>query len=177
MIPRGATIIVAVLVGLSGCRRTETAAVGSAANDATMSAPAITASPGVTTQSATAPAQPPRVADTPQKAAASQANSVASTTASSASDGAVVILRGLCLPRAAHIAFGAPPRTRSDWQLGDLRDSTSALWVSGPRPSGCSPEQGGSGPVAIQGTLATDTVKMLSGPPTLLRFVLLTPRP
>jgi hypothetical protein len=90
-------------------------------------------------------------------------------------DGVRISVRGRCLRLTASVAFGPPPRTRSDWQLGDAADSSVAIWVSGPRPRGCDTASGSREISILSATLASDTVSMFSGAPRARRFLELSP--
>jgi hypothetical protein len=74
--------------------------------------------------------------------------------------GMSVPVRGTCLRRGAGVAVGAPPLTRSDWELGD---GQAAVWVSGERPSGCSVESGSSVPTTVHALVQLDTLRMFDG--------------
>lgn len=65
--------------------------------------------------------------------------------------GREITLSGTCLGWSGP-ALGAPPRTRSDWQIGS---QNAAVWVSGPLPSGCS-GPGGGGSVRVRGLVEID---------------------
>ena len=74
--------------------------------------------------------------------------------------GAVVTVRGTCLRRGAGQADGAPPLTRSDWELGE---DGRAVWVSGPRPPNCPAESGATASGIASGIVQVDTLRMLDG--------------
>jgi hypothetical protein len=74
--------------------------------------------------------------------------------------GTVVTVRGTCLRRGAGQAEGAPPLTRSDWELGE---DGRAVWVSGPRPPDCPAESGAKVSGVARGLVQVDTLRMLDG--------------
>lgn len=74
--------------------------------------------------------------------------------------GTVVTVRGTCLRRGAGSAQGAPPLTRSDWELGA---HGQAVWVSGPRPQSCPIESGSTGSAEVSGLVRVDTLRMMDG--------------
>jgi len=85
---------------------------------------------------------------------------VKEVTNSSWQAGGLVSVRGTCLRRGAGQAVGAPPLTRSDWELGE--DSV-AVWVSGPRPPDCTAETGATVSMTVDGVVALDTLRTMDG--------------
>ena len=61
---------------------------------------------------------------------------------------------------AATIALGAPPRNDGDWQLQDLRESATAVWVSGSRPAGCAGEALDTTTYVVRARVFIDTVRV-----------------
>jgi hypothetical protein len=84
--------------------------------------------------------------------------------------GDTVWVRGLCLRLGARAALGGPPVTRSDWQLADAADSTTAIWVTGNRPSDCSYDVRSMVPVDVHAVVAVDTIGLAAGK-SLRRFL------
>jgi hypothetical protein len=82
-----------------------------------------------------------------------------------------VTLHGRCLRIDALAAFGPPPRSRSDWQLADVSDSTKALWVAGPRPTDCTSAASSAAAMTLRARVAVDTVNALNGSPVVRRYV------
>jgi len=79
--------------------------------------------------------------------------------------GHMVSVRGNCRDQFhASGSAGAPPRSRSDWQLADER---AALYVSGPMPTACA-----LGPVVVRALVSVDTIQ-LSGRPLPRRFLVI----
>lgn len=82
-------------------------------------------------------------------------------------NGKSVRITGTCLGyRVPPVAVGAPPRTRSDWQL---ESAGQAIYVTGPLPAGCSATEGSSTPVTILATVREDTLAALGGNPPVPR--------
>ena len=170
---RRSVVVLAALGALNAgaCRRTQP----EVADSATDQAPLDSSSGAAVVDTLTVPA--------PQKSITSAAVadtlnvrvprelSISSILRSTAANGTPVLVRGICLARAAHAAFGPPPRTRSDWQLRAVTDSTVGIWVTGPRPAGCTPEQGGVGPIALRAMLESDTVAALATAPRARRYL------
>ena len=86
--------------------------------------------------------------------------------------GTVVSVWGRCLRRGAGQAQGAPPLTRSDWELGS---GVRAVWVSGPRPAGCPAESGARDSSLVKGLAQADTLRMFDGTEQLRMYLLLEP--
>ncbi len=87
--------------------------------------------------------------------------------------GRVVEVTGRCLGYAAPtIAKGAPPLTRSDWQLEDRGE---AVWVSGPLPAGCTSTVPATAAGPITATVSQDTLPGLGGQAPSPRQYLLRP--
>lgn len=79
--------------------------------------------------------------------------------------GRIVSIRGKCRDQFhASGSAGAPPRSRSDWQLADDR---AAVYVSGPMPAGCA-----SGSVVVSGLVVVDTIQV-SGRSVSRRFIVI----
>lgn len=75
--------------------------------------------------------------------------------------GRIVEVKGRCLGYSTPtIARGAPPVTRSDWQL---EDNGEAIWVTGSLPEGCTSTTPAAGPGPVTATVAQDTVPGLGG--------------
>lgn len=75
--------------------------------------------------------------------------------------GRTVEVNGRCLGYSAPtIARGAPPLTRSDWQL---EDKGEAIWVSGPLPAGCTSTTPATAPGLVTAIVAQDTLPGLGG--------------
>ena len=83
--------------------------------------------------------------------------------ASSALVGKTVRVTGTCLgyggPR---VAYGNPPRTRSDWQLVSRG---LGVYVTGPTPAGCSATAGSTETSIIVATVVEDTLPALGANP------------
>ena len=170
---RPCAVVLAALVALNAgaCRRTQPAV----ADSATEQAPLDSSTGAAMVDTLTVPAPQNSItsaalADT-LKGQAPRELSISSILRSTAANGTPVVVRGICLARAAHAAFGPPPRTRSDWQLGAVSDSTVGIWVTGRRPAGCTPEQGGVGPIALRAVLESDTVTVLATAPRARRYL------
>ena len=84
--------------------------------------------------------------------------------------GTVVMVCGTCLRRGAGQAQGAPPLTRSDWELGSGRQG---LWVSGPRPADCPAETGATDSSLTKALVQADTLRMLDGTERVRVYLLL----
>lgn len=70
--------------------------------------------------------------------------------------GKVVAVKGRCLGYSAPtVAMGAPPVTRSDWQL---EEAGEAVWVTGPLVAGCSSTVPAESSSVIVALVAQDTV-------------------
>ncbi len=81
--------------------------------------------------------------------------------------GTRVQVRGTCLGYSTPtVAAGAPPLTRSDWQL---EEQGEAVWVTGPMPAGCSATQPAAAPSTISALVAQDTLPGLGGKPGVVR--------
>jgi hypothetical protein len=75
--------------------------------------------------------------------------------------GRTVEVNGRCLGYSSPtIARGAPPLTRSDWQL---EDNGEAIWVSGPLPQGCTSTTPATAPGLVTALVAQDTLPGLGG--------------
>jgi hypothetical protein len=86
--------------------------------------------------------------------------------------GTVVTVRGTCLRRGVGRAQGAPPLTRSDWELGD---GTKAVWVSGPRPVDCPAESGAKDSSMVRGLVQADTLRMFDGSEQVRVYLVVEP--
>ncbi len=85
--------------------------------------------------------------------------------------GRTVEVNGRCLGYSSPtIAKGAPPLTRSDWQL---EDQGEAIWVSGPLPAGCTSTIPATAPGLVTATVAQDTLPGLGGQAALARQYLI----
>lgn len=85
--------------------------------------------------------------------------------------GRLVQVRGTCLGYSTPtVAAGAPPATRSDWQL---EDQGEAVWVTGALPTGCSATQPAAAPSTITALVAQDTLPGLGGRPGVARRFLI----
>ncbi len=85
--------------------------------------------------------------------------------------GRLVEVNGRCLGYATPtLAKGAPPVTRSDWQL---EDKGEAIWVSGPLPAGCTSTTPAAAPGLVTATVAQDTLPGLGGQPAAPRQYLI----
>ena len=71
-----------------------------------------------------------------------------------------VEVQGRCLPASATTALGAPPRNDGDWQLQDLQESVTAVWVSGTRPAGCAGEAVDTTTYVVRARVFIDTVRV-----------------
>ena len=71
-----------------------------------------------------------------------------------------VEVQGRCLPAAATTALGEAPRSASDWQLQDLQESATAVWVSGSRPAGCAGEAKDTTTYVVRARVFIDTVRV-----------------
>jgi hypothetical protein len=101
------------------------------------------------------------VSESATRSAADTSVSIASVIGSHALVGRRVRVSGRCLGYGGGtMALGGPPRTRSDWQLGD---ATAAIYVVGPRPNDCDRAAGSPRVIVVRGVVAEDTVRMLSG--------------
>ena len=70
--------------------------------------------------------------------------------------GTLVAVNGRCLGYSAPtVAMGAPPVTRSDWQL---EEAGEAVWVTGPLVAGCSSTVPAERASVIVAEVAQDTV-------------------
>jgi hypothetical protein len=69
--------------------------------------------------------------------------------------GQLVSVSGQCLGYSKPVAEGMPPRSRSDWQLGD---DGVAIYVTGPLPAGCSATGGSTERTTIVARVAQDTM-------------------
>ncbi|HXE58532.1 MAG TPA: hypothetical protein VNK43_11080, partial [Gemmatimonadales bacterium] len=78
-----------------------------------------------------------------------------------------VMVTGRCLGyRVPPVAVGAPPRTRSDWQL---EDGGIAIYVTGPLPAGCSATAGSPKVDTLVALVSEDTLPSLAGRPAATR--------
>jgi hypothetical protein len=77
---------------------------------------------------------------------------------------------GRCLGYGGKLAQGAPPRTRSDWQL---ESDGVAVYVVGALPPGCSATEGAQDTVTITATVVEDTLPALGGGPARPRRYLM----
>lgn len=91
---------------------------------------------------------------------------VAEIAGSGALVGKRVRVTGRCMGYSKPLAVGPPPRTRSDWQLAD---GSTAIYVVGTFPPGCSPTTGSSEPVTIIGVVTEDTLPALMDRPARAR--------
>lgn len=73
-----------------------------------------------------------------------------------------VEVQGRCLPAGAVVALGAAPRSASDWQLQDVREVGTAVWVSGSRPSGCEGVTPDTTTYVVRARVYIDTVRVES---------------
>jgi len=71
-----------------------------------------------------------------------------------------VEVQGRCLPASATTALGAPPRNAGDWQLQDLQESATAVWVAGTRPAGCAGEATDTTTYVVRARVFLDTVRV-----------------
>jgi hypothetical protein len=78
-----------------------------------------------------------------------------------------VQVMGDCLRQGVALAEGPPPVTRSDWELGAGK---RAVWVTGPRPAGCSMATARAG-VVIWAQVLADTGKRLDGSVRVRRYL------
>jgi hypothetical protein len=78
---------------------------------------------------------------------------VAQLLGTSAPVGERVQVTGTCLAAGSQSAAGGAPAGTDDWQLGS---GGAAIWVTGPRPAGCSPATGSRGQVTIVAKVAED---------------------
>jgi hypothetical protein len=69
--------------------------------------------------------------------------------------GKSVRVEGRCLRLGAAVAFGPPPVTRSDWELGG---DGRAIYVVGPRPPGCPTDADAQSTTIIEATVRSDTL-------------------
>jgi len=76
--------------------------------------------------------------------------------------GVVVRVEGRCLGYGPPFLTVAPPRTRSDWQLGT--DSV-AVYVTGALPGACHPALGSSRIDTIIARVSVDTLRLGEQPP------------
>lgn len=72
--------------------------------------------------------------------------------------GDTVTVTGTCIGLDAGKAVGAPPLTRSDWQVSD---GTQAIWVTGVAPSGCRLGESQQPQLTLHGIVRQDTLPRL----------------
>lgn len=73
--------------------------------------------------------------------------------------GKAVEVNGRCLGYSVPtVAKGAPPATRSDWQL---EDQGEAVWVNGPMPQGCTATTPAESASTVSAVVAQDTLPSL----------------
>ena len=84
--------------------------------------------------------------------------------------GAHVRVWGTCQRRGAGVAFGAPPVSRSDWELAG---TSRGVWVSGRRPPRCTIEAGANMLDTIAAVVRTDAPRMLDGSTRTRRYLVL----
>jgi hypothetical protein len=94
--------------------------------------------------------------------------------ASDADVGRTVRVAGRCAGYSTPLAEGAPPLTRSDWQL---EDEGVAIYVSGPLPAGCSATGGSQARSTIVAQVAQDTMPAAGDRPAAPRRYLVRARP
>ncbi|MFM8301266.1 MAG: hypothetical protein ACKORK_14170 [Gemmatimonadota bacterium] len=73
-----------------------------------------------------------------------------------------VEVQGRCLPPGSTVALGTAPRSASDWQLQDLQEAATAVWVSGSRPSGCEGTTLDPTTYVVRARVYVDTVRVES---------------
>jgi hypothetical protein len=71
-----------------------------------------------------------------------------------------VEVQGRCLPPSATTALGEAPRSASDWQLRDLQDAQTAIWVSGTRPASCEGTAVDTATHVVRARVYIDTVRV-----------------
>jgi hypothetical protein len=81
--------------------------------------------------------------------------SIAQLLGSDALVGQRVQVTGTCLATKNQSAAGVAPGGGDGWQLGS---GGTAIWVTGPRPEGCSPAAGGRAPVTVIAKVAEDQI-------------------
>lgn len=110
----------------------------------------------------------------PRRVESEPSPSIATILASSALVGQRVRVTGRCLGYGKPVAVGAPPRTRSDWQL-EAEDV--AIYVTGRLPAGCSPTGGSTQATTILALVAEDTLAARAGrPATPRRYLVRVPQ-
>lgn len=106
-------------------------------------------------------------AGTPAPSGGPTATTVHALLASAALVGRTVSVNGRCLGYSTPtVAKGAPPVTRSDWQL---EDQGEAIWVTGPLPDGCTSTTPAATAGAVLAIVAEDTLPGLGGAPAVPR--------
>jgi hypothetical protein len=141
-----------------------TAGTGTTAASPTAASPAATSPAGAAAPAAATGAG--AAADT--GGGAPESATVAEVLDGRVAAGRLVRVRGRCLGYGGAAAEGPPPRTRSDWLLGD---AGRAVYVAGPFPPGCQPMSGGPEPVTVLARVATDTAPGLGGPGRTRRYL------
>jgi len=105
----------------------------------------------------------------------SSEHSVAALLKSNVPTGAVISLRGYCLPRGGELPLGPTPVSRSDWQLADVESDSVAIFVSGSPPPECGYLGTARNLVTISATIARDSIPGILGRPARRRTYLVTP--
>lgn len=85
--------------------------------------------------------------------------------------GVAVDVRGRCVRLDEKLAFGSPPRTRSDWQLRDEEETNTAIWISGSRPRDCGYDQGSTAAVTVRAQIVEDSVVQEGGVKVARRYL------
>jgi hypothetical protein len=71
-----------------------------------------------------------------------------------------VEVRGQCLLAGATTALGSPPRSDTDWQLRDLQEEGTAVWVAGRRPDACAGAGTDTTTYVVAARIFIDTVRV-----------------
>lgn len=71
-----------------------------------------------------------------------------------------VEVRGRCLPDGTLTALGEAPRSASDWQLQDVQELATAVWVSGTRPVTCLGSAKDTTTHVVRARIFIDTVRV-----------------